>query len=144
VNGRGTRRKRRFVLDTSAVLVLHANRPGAERVHRIIHTARQGRVQVFLSFMTRMEVLYSITAAEGEAKAVEAVRLLDSMPVAWVSCEPPVLLEAARIKAGGHLSVADAWIAATARLKDAVLVHKDPEFAAVENLEQEFLGSRVR
>jgi predicted nucleic acid-binding protein len=94
--------------------------------------------------MTRMEVLYSLTAAEGEAKAVEAVRLLDSMPVAWVSCEPPVLLEAALIKARGKLSVADAWIAATARLKDAVLVHKDPEFAPVENLEQEFLGDRMR
>ncbi len=144
MNGRGARRRARFVLDTSAVLALHGNRPGAERVHQIIHTARRGPAQVFLSFMTRMEVLYSLTVAEGEAKAVEAVRLLDSMPVAWVSCEPPVLLEAALIKARGNLSVADAWIAATARLKDAVLVHKDPEFTPVENLEQEFLGSRMR
>jgi len=29
------------------------------------------------------------------------------------------------MKAGGGLSVADAWIAATAAVREAVLVHKD-------------------
>ena len=72
-----------------------------------------------------MEVIYSITAAEGEAKAVEAVRLLDSMPMVWVSCEPPVLLEAARIKArfelhftpkhGSWLNIAEIALSALAR-----------------------------
>jgi predicted nucleic acid-binding protein len=42
--------------------------------------------------------------------------------------------EAARIKAGGGLSVADAWMAALAMLSDAELVHKDPEFDKVAGL----------
>ena len=48
---------------------------------------------------------------------------------------------AARIKAGGGLSVADAWIAATALHHQAVLVHKDPEFDRLGHLRLERLPS---
>jgi predicted nucleic acid-binding protein len=41
---------------------------------------------------------------------------------------------AAEVKSRGGLSVADAWIASLALLHDAELVHKDPEFDAVEGL----------
>ena len=56
-----------------------------------------------------------------------------------MSCEPEILEEAARLKAGGGLSVADAWIAATALSRAAVLVHKDPEFARAHDVVQERL-----
>lgn len=36
---------------------------------------------------------------------------------------------AAAVKAQQAVSLADAWIAASAQLAGAVLVHKDPEFA---------------
>lgn len=42
-----------------------------------------------------------------------------------------MLLQAARLKAKYRLSVADAQIAAAAKLRGAKLVHKDPEFAAL-------------
>ena len=45
-----------------------------------------------------------------------------------------VLDEAARIKGGGQLSLADAWMAALALLRDAQLVHQDPEFDNVADL----------
>jgi predicted nucleic acid-binding protein len=38
------------------------------------------------------------------------------------------------------LSVADAWIAAIAASRRAVLVHKDPQFTALADLSQEHLG----
>ncbi len=129
----------RYVLDTSALLALRDDESGAERVHRIIDQARKHRAVVYVSFMSRMEILYSVSAAEDDESARAAVRLLDALPLQWVSCEPPILLEAARIKARGRLSVADAWIAATATLCEAVLVHKDPEFAGLVNLPQERL-----
>jgi predicted nucleic acid-binding protein len=89
--------------------------------------------------MTRMELLCRIAADEGKEEADSAVRLLDATGVEWVSCEPPILDEAARIKSCGGLSVADAWIAGTAAVRDAILVHKDPEFAAVQTVRQERL-----
>lgn len=129
----------RYVLDTSALLALRDDEPGAERVHRIIDAARKRRASAYVSFMTRMELLYRIAASEGEDAAASAVRLLDALPLRWVTCEPPILIESARIKQRGGLSVADAWIAATAVVHQAVLIHKDPEFDALTALSQEHL-----
>jgi predicted nucleic acid-binding protein len=129
----------RLVLDTSAVLAMRADEPGADRVERLLRSARAGRTAVLVSFMTRMELLYRIALDEGPERAASAVRLLDAAGVEWVSCDAAILEEAARIKAGGGLSVADAWIAATAAVRDAVLVHKDPEFERVAGVRQERL-----
>ena len=133
-------RETRYVLDTSALLALRDDEAGAERVHRIIDAVRKRRASAYVSFMTRMELLYRIAASEGDEAAAGALRLLDALPLTWVTCEPAILAEAARIKKRGGLSVADAWIAATAALRHAVLVHKDPEFATVADLAQEHIG----
>jgi ribonuclease VapC len=130
----------RLLLDTSAVLAMRGDEAGADRVERLLRSALAGRITVLLSFMTRMELLYRIAADEGQEAAASALRLLDAAGVEWVSCEPAILEEAARLKAGGGLSVADAWIAATAAVRDAVLVHKDREFARASGVRQEHLG----
>ena len=130
-----------FVLDTSALLTLRSDEPGAERVAEILHRGRRGKTRNYISFMTRMEILYRVTAIEGEELARAAVRLIDASGVHWVSCDPEILDVAARFKARGGLSVADAWIAATAAIKRAVLVHKDPEFVTVREIDQERLPS---
>lgn len=134
------RKTTRYVLDTSALLALRDDERGAERVHRIIDAARKRRAIAYVSFMTRMELLYRIAASESEDAAAGALRLLDSLPLHWVSCEPPILAQSARIKQRGGVSVADAWIAATAVVRQAILVHKDPEFVALADLSQERLG----
>jgi predicted nucleic acid-binding protein len=128
-----------FVLDTSAVLALRSEERGADRVEEILRRASAGRWEVLLSFMTRMEVLYRVTADEDEESARSALRLLESSGIRWVSCEEVILEEAARIKARGGLSVADAWIASTALHHGAVLVHKDPEFERIPEIRKERL-----
>jgi ribonuclease VapC len=118
---------------------MRSDERGADRVEALLRLGRSGRAKVLLSFMTRMELLYRIGSDEGEEAAAAAVRLLDAAGVDWISCEPAILEEAARIKAQGGLSVADAWIAATAAVRDAMLVHKDPEFGRVRHVRQERL-----
>ena len=130
------------VLDTSALLALRGNGRGADHVEEILDAAKKGRGRVLLSFMTRMELLYTIERAEGEAAAREALRLVDSFPAEWVTCEPEILQAAATLKARGGLSVADSWIAATAIARNAILVHRDPEFAPLREIPQEPLDSR--
>jgi predicted nucleic acid-binding protein len=128
-----------FVLDTSAVLALRGDEAGADRVEQVLRRSSHGRSQVLLSFMSRMEILYRVTADEDEEAARSALRLLESSGVRWISCDDAILERAARIKARGGLSVADAWIAATALQHQAVLVHKDPEFERVADVRQERL-----
>ena len=131
--------KRRFVLDTSAVLALRGDEPGADRVQALLGQAARNQCQLLVSFMTRMELLYCIRREEGEDAAREALRLVDSFAIQWVSCEPQILEKASRIKTSGRVSVADSWIGATAIVHDATLVHKDPEFEPFREISQEVL-----
>lgn len=130
------------VIDTSALLALRGNERGADYVEQILSDTRKKRGRVLLSFITRMEVLYIIQRAEGEEQAQHALRLIDSFPIEWITCEAAILNAAASLKARGKLSVADSWIAATAMVYGAVLVHRDPEFASVPEIPQESLDSR--
>ena len=60
-------RKDVFVLDTSALLTLRADEPGASRVDGLLQQARQTHLPPLLvSFMTRMEILYCVWREEGE------------------------------------------------------------------------------
>ena len=125
-----------FCLDTSAILTLRDDEPGAERVAMVL----EGPDPCFACFITRMEVLYRVWKDEGERSGRLAYEQLQSLPIQWVDQTEPLLLEASRIKASHPLSVADAWIAATALLSRATLLHKDREFEAVTELDQSWLA----
>ena len=125
-----------FCLDTSAILTLRDDEPGAERVAMLL----EGPDPCFACFMTRMEVLYRVWKDEGERSGRLAYEQLQSLPIQWVDQTEPLLLEASRIKATHPISVADAWIAAAALLGRATLLHKDPEFEAITELDQSWLA----
>ncbi len=55
-----------------------------------------------------------------------------SLPIHWVHESAELLEKAAELKATCRVSLADAWIAASALLHGATLVHKDPEFETVQ------------
>jgi len=128
-----------FMVDTSALLTLRGDEPGADRVENLFSKSKNKTCVLLISFMTRMELLYLVWREEGEEAAREALRLIDSFEIEWVSCETEILELASRLKAQGGLSVADSWIGATAIAREATLVHKDPEFAKFREISQELL-----
>ena len=85
-----------------------------------------------------MEVLYRVWRDEGEAAGRLAYEQCLALPMEWLHETPALLMRAAEIKANHTLSLADAWIAASAMESGAVLLHKDPEFQPIP-LEQEAL-----
>lgn len=117
-----------YVLDTSAVMAYFFNEAGAEKVDRLLRMAEKKRGLVSISFMTAMEVLYRIWQRVGEREGKAWYLRLKALPVQHIQSSEGLLLQAARLKAHYAMSVADAWIAATAQVQRAVLVHKDPEF----------------
>ena len=130
----------RWLLDTSALLALRDDEDGADRVAHLLQAAQSGESRCLVCFMSRMEVLYRVWKDEGERRARLADAQLQSLPIEWVSCSDELLERAASIKACHPLSVADAWIAASALLQGAVLVHKDPEFRSLGAIPQEWLA----
>jgi uncharacterized protein len=128
-----------FLLDTSALLALRGGEIGAEEVENLLRSAEKCACLALASFMTRMELLYIIRRAEGEEAARHALRLIETFKMTWISCDPEILDVAAQLKAEGGLSVADCWIAATAIVNNAILLHGDPEFQKFKKIRQRFL-----
>ena len=129
---------KRYALDTSALLTLRDDEPGAARVAELLQLAAKGKARCYGCFISLMEVLYRVWRDEDKAGAQLAYRQCLALPVEWVRDSEALLLMAAEMKATYPLSLADAWIAACARLQGAVLVHKDPEFDALK-IAQEIL-----
>jgi ribonuclease VapC len=127
-----------WLLDTSALLALRDDEAGADRVALLLQRAQAGRAICHGCFMSQMELLYRVWKDEGEAAGRLAYAQCRSLPMEWIHESAELLEAAAQIKANHSLSLADAWIAAAAQLVGATLVHKDPEFAALE-LPQEVL-----
>jgi ribonuclease VapC len=119
---------KRWLLDTSALLTLRDDEPGAQQVADLLAAALAQQAECHACFMTLMELTYRVWMDEGEPAARLAHEQCLSLPLQWVHESPPLLWEAARLKAMHRMSIADAWIAAAARLAGATLVHKDPEF----------------
>lgn len=126
-----------YLLDTSALLTLRGNEPGAERVAALLAQASASRVVCYGCFMSLMEVFYRVWKNEGEAAGRQAYLACQTMPITWVHESPPLLEQAASLKARYPMSLGDAWIAATALQCNAVLLHKDPEFEPVADLQHE-------
>jgi len=121
-----------YVLDTSAWLTLIEDEAGAEIVQDIMEKAKTGEVVLLVSFMSFMEVYYITLQERDRSEAQERVDLMAALPVLRVESSETLSNLAGEFKAGQRLSVADAWIAALAKERDATLVHKDPEFEQIE------------
>ena len=129
------------LLDTSALLALRDDEPGAQRVAALLVDSAKGPAPSCLAcFMSRMEVLYRVWKDEGERSGRLAHEQLLALPIRWVEASDALLMRSAEFKAGFALSVADAWIAAAADLEGVRLLHKDPEFRAIPQLAQEWLS----
>lgn len=132
-----------YLLDTSALLTLRDDEPGADRVADLLAQARDGKAKALGCFITLMEVLYRVWKDEGETAGRLAYAQCLALPVVWVHESPALLVRAGEVKAKHPLSLADAWIAACALDLDATLVHKDPEFKVV-GVKQEVLPLKVK
>ena len=130
---------KQYLLDTSALLTLRDDEPGAEVVAKILEAAETGTVKVFGCFMTLMEIFYRVWKDESEIEGKLAYAQCQSLPIEWIHESTELLEQAARIKANYRLSLADAWIAASAVLQEACLIHKDPEFNALDLVKQKTL-----
>jgi len=121
-------------LDTSAILAYFLDEPGADEVKEILRSAEKGEEKVFVSFMTFMELLYRIWKLSGEQEGKKAYLYLRGLPVDEIGQSESLMLRAAMLKAQYPISVADAWIGATALWTGTTLIHKDPEMETLADI----------
>lgn len=119
---------RAYLLDTSAIFAFTDNERGADSVEDLLARAKKKEISLHMSKMTAMEIYY-VSLQEGDEKeAHDRLLLVRSLPLVELPLDEDLVLPAARFKARWKMSVADAWIAATALAHNLTLVHKDPDF----------------
>jgi predicted nucleic acid-binding protein len=124
-----------YVLDTSAILAAFKGEPGNLQVRDILEAAEvHNGTQIFVPFLALMEVEYQFLRAMPLRDVEHWINVTLNWPIEVVESTPDWRGAAAAIKAVGKVCLADAWVAALALLKDAELIHKDPEFDAVVGL----------
>jgi predicted nucleic acid-binding protein len=109
------------VLDSWAVIAFLDDEPPAHRVERLLATG-----QPVMSSINLGEVLYVTIRERGEREASFAIDALRSS----VTVEQPdlrLVFAAARLKAGGRISYADAFCVATAQRHRLPVWTGDPE-----------------
>ena len=130
----------RFLLDTSALIAFLQAEPGERRVLTLLDEAARGTTEVFACFVSLTEVQYITRQDFGAEAAQKTMADLTQLAVTWVHSDGALCASAAEVKGAHKVSFADAFVAAAALRLDAVLLHKDPEFAAIPApLKQEVL-----
>jgi predicted nucleic acid-binding protein len=122
-----------YVLDTSALLTFIENEEGVEKkVEELFNEALEGNIELFISVISCIEIFYISWQQQGKKVASERLELIDDL----IITQEPLTQQPTRIigeiKANNDLSLADCCIVGLAKLKQAILVHKDPEFEQVE------------
>lgn len=116
-----------YVLGTSAIFAFTKDEAGSNIVEEILKLADKGKNPVYLSFVSFMELYYITWQEKSEDSAKELIVLVKSLPVYRIDSSERLAL----LAGSNRLSVADAFIAATAIDKGAILVHKDPELKVI-------------
>jgi len=122
-----------FVFDTSAILTFTDAEPGTDQIEAFLRSAKAARCRILAVQVSLMELYYVALRQAGEDTAAKLVGLVKAWPMSWIKLDEKILLQAGKLKASYRLSVADAMIAAVAKLERAKLVHKDPEFKALSS-----------
>jgi predicted nucleic acid-binding protein len=109
-------------------------------VKELLRAAVFGEVVVHASFASLTEVQYILSNEKGADAAWQTVGDILHLRLTWHHTDIALCASAAELKSAHKVSFADAFIAASTLRVNAVLVHKDPEFAPLAGqLKQEML-----
>ncbi len=116
------------VLDASALLAMFFGEPGMEIMRALFHKAADADRAALISAVNWAEVLYRMERKQGREGLATARRFERTMPLEVVPLDRELAESAAHLKNEYGLGLADAFAAALARSKKAILVTADTEF----------------
>jgi len=122
-----------YVFDTSALLTFIENEEGVEIVENLLEKSIEYENNIFISIVSLIELYYISLREQGKEVAEERLNLIDNIPITQESLSNHLVKIIGNLKVYNSMSFADCSIAGLAKYKNAILVHKDPEFEDVEN-----------
>ena len=124
----------KVVLDSFALVSLFHREPGWQFVQKALYVQDKSRTRAVLNWINWGEFYYVLKRRVGAAKTMDALRLIEQLPVELFPVDQTLVRTAAEIKSEHALSYADAFCIATAQRLDATVLTNDREFESVESL----------
>lgn len=124
----------RVVLDSFAILALLGKEAGSDEVSRLMRQAQEEELRLLMSWVNVGEVAYIVERRWGKSQLYQVLGILEATNIEFVAVGRELALLAASVKAQHPLAYADAFAAALAMQRGAVLVTGDPEFKALEDV----------
>jgi predicted nucleic acid-binding protein len=132
-----------YVLDSFALLAYFEAEVGMVRVRDLLRGAGRGIYSLYLSLINLGESLYITEREQGLPKAHRMLASVEQLPINLVPVTRDAVFAAAHIKALYPISYADAFVVATAKDCEGIVVTGDPEFKKVTDIVQiEWLSRR--
>ena len=124
----------KVVLDSFALVSLFHREPGWQAVQKTLYDQEKARTRAVLNWINWGEFYYIVKRRVGPAKTIDALHLLEQLPIELFPVDQPMVRAAAEIKSEHALSYADAFCAATAQRLNATVLTNNPEFKSIERL----------
>jgi ribonuclease VapC len=124
----------KLVLDSFALVSLYHREPGWQVVQGALYDQEKARTRAVLNWINWGEFYYIVKRRVGHAKTIDALRLLEQLPIDLFPVDQNLVRGAAEIKSEHAVSYADAFCVATAQRLDATVLTGDPEFQSVKRL----------
>lgn len=121
------------VLDAFALTAYFEKEPGYEQVQELLTAAASGNRKLYLSTVNWGEVHYVTHRKYGIEQANRIVHIIGDFPIEIVEVDLEIARQAALFKVAHHLSYADCFAAALAKVKKSTLVTGDKEFKSLED-----------
>jgi predicted nucleic acid-binding protein len=121
-----------LVLDTWAILAFWQDEPAGEQVEDLLAASHKNGEALWMSVVNAGEVWYILARETSIGDADQGILELQRLGIRFVDAGWNQAKAAAEIKAAHPISYADAFAAALAKEKGALLVTGDGEFKQVE------------
>lgn len=122
----------KYVLDSYSLLAYAEQEKGADEVGNILKKTLEDKAELFLSLINWGEMYYIAFREGGKERAELYKNTFARYPITIVEANKETTLQAAEYKAFYRISYANAFAAALAKTKKAILVTGDKEFKVLD------------
>lgn len=133
---RSASKKVKVLLDTKPLIKLFAEEEGWEKVKEILSRIEAGELEAGISVVTLTEVHYKyLQEQRPDLAETRTEQLKYALYLKKFAIDEEVAIKAGEFKGKYRVSIADAFIAASAFCEDAAVVSDDPDFQKIPDIE---------
>jgi len=128
-------RKPKIVLDTKPLIKLFAQEEGWDAVQKILSRVEAGDIEAAISVVTLTEIYYKyMKEKRADLADIRMKQLRYALYLKKLLIDEEVAVKAGDFKGKYSISVADAFIAATAYFEGSTIISDDPDFEKIPEI----------